>query len=218
MADQLRRIRRHSRTVKYRCSQIRIAAVQRSLNVTSDLRIVRFARFCLVRSQVHSGVPCRQPLLNRHVGVLNNHRLMAPMGTLLLIGACARFRRSPDSNAPCPIPPTIAVASWTPTTQSGVIEGTVLRVDSLSDPTPKPIRDAQVVAAGTVQRTTVVDTAGHFRLSGLPDGDYAFTVRGIGFPTRRDSLRVRANGFTGAVRLRTNVVLFPNCCRLRYCL
>ncbi len=126
--------------------------------------------------------------------------------------------RSPDSNAPCPIPPTIAVASWTPTTQSGVIEGTVLRVDSLSDPTPKPIRDAQVVAAGTVQRTTVVDTAGHFRLSGLPDGDYAFTVRGIGFPTRRDSLRVRANGFTGAVRLRTNVVLFPNCCRLRYCL
>ena len=172
----------------------------------------------MIPLQLSSGVRCRHASLNRHVDVQKNRCLLTLLSASLFSSACALFRRSPDPNAPCPIPPTVAVANWNPTSQSGVIDGAVLRVDSLSDPTPKPLLDAQVVAAGPVRRSTTVDTVGRFRLNELPDGDYALTVRAIGFPTRHDSLRVRSNGFTGAIRLRTEVVLFPNCCRSRYCL
>jgi hypothetical protein len=150
--------------------------------------------------------------------VLTKLRVVAALLAPLLVNACALVRPEPAPNAPCPIPLPIAAATWISSPQASVIEGTVFRVDSLNDPTPKPLADAHVIIAGPVERSVVVDSAGHFRLTGLPDGQYAVSVRRLGYSTRRDSLRVGARGAIGEIRLRTDVVLLPNCCRSRICL
>jgi hypothetical protein len=166
------------------------------------------------------GVRCRQDLVDRQVDVLTNRRLVTALVALLLVNACALVRSEPDPdpNAPCPIPPPIAAATWISSPHASVIEGTVLRVDSLNDSTPKPLTDAHVLVTGPVQRSVVVDSAGHFRLAALPDGQYAVSVRRLGYPTRRDSLHVGVQGAFGEIRLKTDVILFPNCCHSRICL
>jgi len=74
---------------------------------------------------------------------------------------------------------------WTRTSRPGVVEGTVLRVDSLADSIPKPLNEARVRVIGPMQRSATVDSAGRFTLEGLPDGDYVVRVLRIGFPAHR---------------------------------
>jgi Carboxypeptidase regulatory-like domain len=136
----------------------------------------------------------------------------------ILGGACALWRRSDDPNEPCPSPPTIAVARWTPISSEGVIQGTVFRVESLRDPTPQPLADAHISIIGPIQRTITGDSAGHFRFVGLPSGNYVVYARRIGFPTRRDSLRIEGTGLDGEIRLRSDAIVFPNCCHSQVCL
>jgi len=148
----------------------------------------------------------------------NSRHAVAITATCLLVGACSLLRRSPESNAGCAIPPTIAVARWVVTSDSGVIEGSIVQVDSLRDPTPQPLANATVFVKGPVQRVVGGDSTGHFRLASLPPGDYVVDVRRIGFSTRRDSLRIGIGGVRGEIRLRSDVILFPSCCHSPVCL
>jgi hypothetical protein len=127
------------------------------------------------------------------------------------VTACATHREAYESEH-CPPPPHIALARWAPIDSLGVIEGRVLRVASVGDTAPKPLPDTQVQAIGPVQRGIVVDTAGRFRLTNLPVGEYLVRVRRFGFPERLDSLRIDATGYRGEIRLGPELVLFP-CCR-----
>ena len=145
-------------------------------------------------------------------------RFVPVMIASMVIAACGLLHRS-DPNAPCPVPPAVSLARWTPTNNSGVIEGTVMRVESLRDTAPKPLDQARVFISGPVQRSADVDSAGGFRLADLPLGQYLVGVRKVGYPPRNDSLRIGPGGLTGVIRLsQTPIALFANCCHSQICL
>jgi len=148
----------------------------------------------------------------------NYPRAAALVAACIATLGCGLVHRSPDPNAPCPVPPIVAVARWSPTAQSGVIEGKVFRVDSLHDPAPQPLTDASILVTGTVQRGVRGDSTGYFRFVDLPAGDYVVVVRRVGYPNRSDSLRIDSRGAAGEIRLATDTRLFPHCCHSQYCL
>jgi hypothetical protein len=87
------------------------------------------------------------------------------------------------------MPAAAKVARWLATSDSGTIEGIVLRVDSLLDQTPAPLVDALVGLVGPLQHTVTVDRAGHFRFTDLSPGQYRVFDRRMGFPHRNARLR-----------------------------
>jgi Carboxypeptidase regulatory-like domain len=155
--------------------------------------------------------------VNRQIAVQKQRRSLALVAVAILAAACNVLRHSSNPDASCPVPPVIALARWTSIPDSGVIEGAVLRVRSVTDQSPQPLEDVNVALAGPVHRTSRTDSAGHFRLIHLPAGDYLVRIQRVGFPTRDDSLRIGAGGFRGEIRLRSAYVAFTACCHAPYC-
>jgi hypothetical protein len=139
-----------------------------------------------------------------------------PMFAIVGLSGCGLIRRSHDGDASCP-PPVISMAQWTPTRDSGVIEGRVLRVESKHDAHPISLPETLVNVEGPVRRTMWGDSSGHFRFSGLPRGTYAVLIRRIGFPARRDTVRVGPAGAFGDIRLSMDAML-PTCCSTSVCM
>jgi Carboxypeptidase regulatory-like domain len=144
-------------------------------------------------------------------------RAVAVLVTWFASPGCGAPRHSTAANVSCPVPPSVSLADWVPTSVAGMIGGVILRVDSTSDSRRIPLPAAQIVAEGPLLRIATSDSAGKFQIAGLSGGRYIVTVRALGFLRRRDTLEVgAAAGVDGQIRLRSDVL--PPCCHSRICL
>jgi hypothetical protein len=145
----------------------------------------------------------------------NAHRYTAA-ASLIALSACSSLPQPAlraDAGSRCALRSPIAAARWMPN-RKRAIEGTVHRINTLTDTSNTALSGAAITISGPADRTTVVDSAGRFSVVDLPEGTYAVTVSHAGFPTRRDSLVVDSTGAVGDIRLRDGM-RYPICTRSR---
>jgi len=146
----------------------------------------------------------------------NTHRYTATAALLIAVQACSLPQPvlRADGGSRCALRSPIAAARWARNAKPGAIEGTVHRINTLTDTAETALTGAEVTVSGPAARTTVADSAGQFSVADLPAGTYAVTVSHAGYPTRHDSLVVDSEGAIGDIRLRDGM-RYPICTRSR---
>ena len=134
-----------------------------------------------------------------------------------LCSACGPLRRPGPAEQPtCPMA-RIALARWAPSKDTGAVEVRVIAVANAQDSGYAPVSNGLLsVRSRDLQRSEATDSLGRAKISALPGAQYVVTVRGLGFETRVDTLRLSDEaGWQGSIRLSSTVQL---CCRAPICL